>query len=71
VVAARGGYARIEEAIRIIDGSDGIEAAGTRIFEKILAVASGGHTLGEDDNYGDNEFVPWQIGAVTQGEGME
>ncbi|MEI9402496.1 altronate dehydratase family protein [Mesorhizobium argentiipisi] len=49
----------------IIDGSDSIEAAGTRIFEKILAIASGEHSLSEGYNYGDNEFVPWQIGAVT------
>ena len=49
----------------IIDGTDSIEAAGTRIFEKILAIASGDRTLSEGYNYGDNEFVPWQIGAVT------
>ncbi|TCU19429.1 UxaA family hydrolase [Rhizobium laguerreae] len=50
---------------KIIDGSDSIEAAGTRIFEKIIAIASGDRTLSEGYNYGDNEFVPWQIGAVT------
>lgn len=49
----------------IIDGTDSIEDAGKRIFEGIIAVASGEHTLSEDYNYGDNEFVPWQIGAVT------
>ena len=49
----------------IIDGSDTIAAAGQRIFERILAVASGEHTLSEDFDYGDSEFVPWQIGAVT------
>ncbi|RWM88754.1 MAG: altronate dehydratase [Mesorhizobium sp.] len=49
----------------IIDGSDTIAAAGERIFEKIIAIASGERTLSEGYNYGDNEFVPWQIGAVT------
>ena len=49
----------------IVDGTDSVQAAGVRIFEKILAVASGEHTLSENYNYGDNEFVPWQIGAVT------
>ncbi|MDO5605440.1 MAG: altronate dehydratase family protein [Paracoccus sp. (in: a-proteobacteria)] len=49
----------------IVQGTDTIEAAGQRIFEKILAVASGAHTLSEDYGFGDSEFVPWQIGAVT------
>lgn len=49
----------------IIHGTDSIEAAGKRIFEKVLSVASGEHTLSEDFGFGDNEFVPWQIGAVT------
>lgn len=49
----------------IVDGSDSIQAAGERIFEKIIAIASGDRTLSEGYNYGDNEFVPWQIGAVT------
>ncbi|MGX8012312.1 UxaA family hydrolase [Mesorhizobium sp. ORM8.1] len=49
----------------IIDGSDSITEAGERIFEKIVAIASGERTLSEGYNYGDSEFVPWQIGAVT------
>lgn len=49
----------------IIDGSDTIAEAGTRIFERIIAVASGEKPLSEQYDYGDNEFVPWQIGAVT------
>ena len=49
----------------IVTGEDTIEAAGQRIFEKIIATASGEHTLSEDFGFGDNEFVPWQIGAVT------
>ncbi|KQT52525.1 MULTISPECIES: UxaA family hydrolase [unclassified Aureimonas] len=49
----------------IITGNDTIEAAGQRMFEKLLAVASGERTLSETYDYGDNEFVPWQLGAVT------
>lgn len=49
----------------IVTGEDTIEAAGRRIFEKILAVASGDKPLSEVYDYGDNEFVPWQLGAVT------
>lgn len=49
----------------IVTGEDTIEAAGRRIFEKVLAVASGDKPLSEVYDYGDNEFVPWQLGAVT------
>jgi galactarate dehydratase len=49
----------------IVTGEDTIEEAGKRIFEAVIAIASGQHTLSEDFGFGDNEFVPWQIGAVT------
>jgi altronate hydrolase len=42
----------------------GIEEKGEEIFQAILRVASGERTKSEDLGYGDNEFVPWQIGAV-------
>ena len=35
-----------------------------RFSRRCSAVASGEHTKSEDLGYGDNEFVPWQIGAV-------
>ncbi|WP_421725873.1 UxaA family hydrolase [Bauldia sp.] len=41
-----------------------IEEKGREIFETVIAVASGKRTKSEDFGYGDNEFVPWQIGAV-------
>ncbi|HWK65287.1 MAG TPA: altronate dehydratase family protein [Rhizobiaceae bacterium] len=41
-----------------------VEEKGQQIFEEILAVASGKRTKSEELGYGDNEFVPWQIGAV-------
>ncbi|KXF75523.1 galactonate dehydratase [Paramesorhizobium deserti] len=63
-------YAHMQEDMDIncggiVTGEDTIEKAGERIFERIIAVASGERTLSETYDYGDNEFVPWQIGAVT------
>jgi galactarate dehydratase len=49
----------------IVTGEETIEHAGRRLFEKIVAVASGERTSSETYDYGNNEFVPWQIGAVT------
>jgi len=41
-----------------------VESVGREIFEKILAVASGEKTKSELHGYGDEEFVPWQIGPT-------
>ena len=49
----------------IVTGKETIEEAGQRIFDHIIAVASGEQTVSEIYDYGDNEFVPWQVGAVT------
>ena len=48
----------------IIDGSSSVQAMGERIFALILATASGEHSKSERHGYGQNEFVPWQVGAV-------
>lgn len=48
----------------IIDGKVSIEQMGQRIFELVLETASGRPTKSEQHGYGQNEFVPWQIGAV-------
>ncbi|MEV0408666.1 UxaA family hydrolase [Actinoallomurus sp. NPDC050550] len=37
---------------------------GERIFRLVLEVASGRRTAGEELGPGDEEFAPWQIGAV-------
>jgi altronate hydrolase len=37
---------------------------GERIFALMLAVASGQRTKSELHGYGQNEFVPWQLGAT-------
>lgn len=49
----------------IATGTETIQGAGEKIFERIIAVASGEKTLSEKFDYGDNEFVPWQVGAIT------
>jgi len=49
----------------IADGSTSIEERGAYIFEQMLCIASGARSKSEQHGYGQNEFVPWQIGAVT------
>jgi len=48
----------------IIDGKAGIAEMGETIFQLILDTASGKKSKSESFGFGDNEFVPWQIGAV-------
>ena len=48
----------------IIDGGTSIQEMGQRIFEQVLATASGEQSKSEKHGYGQNEFVPWQVGAV-------
>jgi altronate hydrolase len=48
----------------IVDGTMSVAQAGERIFRLMLAAASGQPTLSEQHGLGDNEFVPWQLGAV-------
>jgi altronate hydrolase len=48
----------------VIDGSSSVDAMGERIFQLMLATASGTKTKSELHGYGQNEFVPWALGAV-------
>ncbi|MGI9524229.1 MAG: UxaA family hydrolase [Hyphomicrobiaceae bacterium] len=61
-------YRRMQEDMDIDCGDvlDGVslEDKGREIFNHILAVASGQPSKSETLGYGDNEFVPWQVGAV-------
>ncbi len=41
-----------------------IEVMGQRIFDLIVATASGRKTKSEELGFGDDEFQPWQLGAV-------
>jgi altronate hydrolase len=47
----------------ILDGAS-VEETGRQVYEEILAVASGKRTKSEEVGLGDDEFVPWQPGAV-------
>jgi altronate dehydratase len=48
----------------ILDGTETVEQVGLRIFEKIIAVASGEKTKSELAGMGDEEFAPWQLGPT-------
>ena len=48
----------------IVDGTASIAQMGERIFALVLATASGSQSKSEKHGYGQNEFVPWQLGAV-------
>jgi altronate hydrolase len=48
----------------IIDGQASVQQMGERIFRLVLATASGERSKSEQHGYGQNEFVPWQVGAV-------
>ncbi|WP_028214996.1 UxaA family hydrolase [Paraburkholderia mimosarum] len=49
----------------ILDGTRSVDEMGQEIFELMLATASGMRSKSELHGYGQNEFVPWQIGAIT------
>ena len=62
-------YQRMEEDMDIncgvvVDDGVSIQEMGGRIFDRLLEVASGSPTMSEAQGFGDDEFVPWQIGAV-------
>ncbi|MCW5558333.1 MAG: altronate dehydratase, partial [Verrucomicrobiae bacterium] len=48
----------------ILDGTETVEQVGRRIFEAILAVASGERTRSELQGIGDEEFAPWILGPT-------
>ena len=48
----------------IVDGSETVADCGKRIFELILKTASGQKTKSEALGLGEDEFAPWQLGAV-------
>jgi altronate hydrolase len=49
----------------IAEGTETVDQVGERIFETILEVASGRRTVSEDLDLGQDELVPWLLGAVT------
>jgi altronate hydrolase len=48
----------------IVSGGVSIRDKGREILDMVLRVASGEKTKSEALGLGDNEFVPWQVGAV-------
>ena len=49
---------------RIVSDGIGVDVIGREIYDYLLAVASGQASLSEQQGLGDNEFIPWQIGAT-------
>ena len=63
-------YERMEDDMdincgQILDGSLSVQDAGEKIFHLILATASGEPSKSEKHGFGQDEFVPWYIGAVV------
>src|SRR4029450_3971009 len=48
----------------IVDGNATVDEIGKRLFELMIATASGAKTKSEQHGYGQSEFVPWYLGAV-------
>jgi len=48
----------------IVDGSASVQELGERLFRMMLETASGARTKSELHGYGQNEFIPWYLGAV-------
>lgn len=48
----------------IVEKGLSLPAMGAQIYDMLLDTASGQKTRSEEFGYGDNEFVPWKIGAV-------
>ncbi len=63
-------YERMSEdmdlnAGRIVDGTATMDAVARELFALILRVASGEQSVSEELDLGQDEFIPWHIGAVT------
>lgn len=48
----------------VVDGAATVAKMGEHIFHTVLHIASGAPSKSEALGFGDDEFVPWQIGAV-------
>ena len=49
----------------VLEGTATIPELGATLFQLLLDTASGRRSRSETHGYGQNEFVPWQIGVVT------
>lgn len=64
-----GTYRRMTEDMdvncgEIADGTATVAEMGRRVFDLVLATASGRRTASELLGFGEEEFTPWQLGAV-------
>ena len=62
-------YGRMREDMdvncgQVLDGTKSIDAMGEEVFDTILRIVSGEQSKSEAAGLGDEEFVPWQIGAL-------
>jgi altronate hydrolase len=62
-------YERMKEDMDIdcgvlLSGKATLAKLGQQIFKRVLEVASGSKSKSEEFGFGDNEFIPWRIGAV-------
>jgi altronate dehydratase len=48
----------------IVDGGASVAEIGETIFRTILETASGAPSTSEALGLGDEEFVPWHVGAI-------
>lgn len=48
----------------IVEGHQSIAEAGAALLQLMIATASGQPSMSEQNGLGDNEFLPWQLGAV-------
>ena len=48
----------------ILDGTESVAQVGSRLFEKLIAVAGGEKTRSELAGVGDEEFAPWLLGPT-------
>lgn len=61
VAGARGRRVRCSKPA----GERAVDELGKEIFQFMLATASGQASKSELHGYGQNESVPWQIGAIS------
>ena len=48
----------------VLDGRASIDGLGEALWHEIIEVASGRLTKSEELNFGEEEFIPWQLGSV-------
>jgi altronate dehydratase len=48
----------------VLRGVETLVQCGEKIFQLILATASGKKSTSEKSGFGDLEFVPWQLGIT-------